>query len=576
MAGVQDRISAVNKIYDTERADQTKVNVNNSGRTNALSGLMGLGGSSAADARATNTDNNSKQALDLVEAKRQAALGAIYDKVNDNVIRLKQAALDTNRANAKALYDEVAQSALDTVHSLASTVANNGATWDDFKAKDPTMAQNLIDQSGKSEYVLRELWKSQIPEQFKPVDHTDYFDDGKGGTVMKKVSFNPVTKQVETQEYPIGAPLSMFKAADKPIEVNGMLLVKQMDGTYKNMAPGKPDEFQPVTLTSKDENGNSTERIVSFNKTNGTFETKVASMPEVIKADRSNGIAPSKVTPETTVLDNSKSGSILAQTGLSLIAFKYLTEGTSALTRMTAGARKQVMNEADSFLNKNGLDVSTFSQQYKTYNTVLGANIERLNKTKIMENEIEGTLDNLKTVANDAELGKLKYGNVAKIWAGEQVNDPLAQKYSFHLQQLKNEVAGYFAASQGKNSPDVVDNNDADKAIKDGLSKGSLTALEQSVKASTGKMGGVMQNSVDSTRKAVWDLFGVGDNYKPQGSSSKVDAATIDSDIKHAIKDTARYQTREQLASDLAQHYGISQDEAQQRVNSKWTDNLKR
>jgi hypothetical protein len=219
------------------------------------------------------------------------------------------------------------------------------------------------------------------------------------------------------------------------------------------------------------------------------------------------------------------SNSILAQTGLSVLAFNYLTQGTAALTRLSASDRKQVMNEAGTFLNKNGLDYSTFQSQYKSYNDVLGNNIKRMNNTKIMENEIDGTLTNLGTVASDKELGSLKWGNITKLWAGEQVNDPLAQKYAFHLQQLRNEMAGYFAASQGKTSPDVVDNADAEKAIKDGISKGTISALQEAVKASTEKMTGVMQNSVDSTNKAVWQLFGVGQNFK--GSSKATTGTTV-------------------------------------------------
>lgn len=208
-------------------------------------------------------------------------------------------------------------------------------------------------------------------------------------------------------------------------------------------------------------------------------------------------------------------GSILAHTGLSIAAFRYLTEGTPSMSRLSSADRKKIMSEAETWANKNGIDISTFQSQYKGYNDVLSKNINRLNSTKIMENEIDGTLSNLKGVANDADLKKLRSANLVKIFAGQETNDPIAQKYAFHIQQLKNEVAGYFAASQGKASPDVVDNNDAEKAIKDGINQGSIAALEQSVRASTEKMGTVMDNSVSAARKGVWDLFGVGSKFVP-------------------------------------------------------------
>jgi len=227
-------------------------------------------------------------------------------------------------------------------------------------------------------------------------------------------------------------------------------------------------------------------------------------------------------TPENVI--DSNSTSILSQTGLNSKVFNYITQGTSALSRMSSAERSKVMADADRWSKSNGIDTSTLQSQYKATNEVLAKNIARMNSTKIMENEVTGTLDNLGKVADNAELSNLKFANVAKIWAGEEVNDPIAQKYAFHLQQLKNEMAGYFAATQGKASPDVVDNKDAERAIKDGLNKGSIEALREAVHSSTEKMGSVMQNSVDSSRKAVWDLFGVGDKYK--STSSQASAAT--------------------------------------------------
>ncbi len=55
-----------------------------------------------------------------------------------------------------------------------------------------------------------------------------------------------------------------------------------------------------------------------------------------------------------------------------------------------------------------------------------------------------------------------------------------------------------------------------------------------------------------------------------------VNTSTIDSDIQSAIKDPAHFATREDLISALVTHYGISQDQASEKVYSQWTDNTKR
>lgn len=215
------------------------------------------------------------------------------------------------------------------------------------------------------------------------------------------------------------------------------------------------------------------------------------------------------------------SGSILAQTGLSLNGFRVLTGAASQLPR-DRFTRNKASAEAQKWANEHGIDISTMPSQYKALNDVLSSNVSRLNQTKIMENELDGTIQNLKQVANEKDLGRLNFANVAKIWAGQNINDPIAQRYAVHLYQLRNELAAYGAATQGRSGNNITlqDTNEAEKTIKNGISSGSLDGLERAVKDSTDKMGTVMQNSVDRARRGVWDLFGVGEHYKPQAGSS--------------------------------------------------------
>lgn len=216
---------------------------------------------------------------------------------------------------------------------------------------------------------------------------------------------------------------------------------------------------------------------------------------------------------------NPDSGSILAQTGLSLNAFRYLTGGASQLPRDKA-TRNAAAQEAQNWANKNGIDVSTFATQYAANNDVLGKNIQRNAQSKVMENEILGTVQNLKPVADAATSGSLQPANVAELYAGKKVNDPTVQQYSFYLGQLRNELAAYNAALSGRSSTQLDDRDyrEAESTIMNGLSSKGAGGLESAVRGSTSKMGNVLGQSVDAARKSVWDQFGVGKNYKPQFS----------------------------------------------------------
>ena len=209
------------------------------------------------------------------------------------------------------------------------------------------------------------------------------------------------------------------------------------------------------------------------------------------------------------------SQSIMEQTGLGMNAFYWVTGQGTKLSR-DAKTRTAAALEAQNWANEKGVDISTLASQYDAINKVLASNISRMNKSKIMEQEIVGTIDNLQGVVNDTDLSRLNVANVAKIWAGQEVNDPLAQQYAMHLYQLRQELAGYANALSGGTSEITVnDEKNAELVIRNGLSTGSLQGLKTAVENSTSKMGKVLQGSVDAAHQQVWDLFGVGENYQP-------------------------------------------------------------
>jgi hypothetical protein len=237
---------------------------------------------------------------------------------------------------------------------------------------------------------------------------------------------------------------------------------------------------------------------------------------------KSNPVVNLNTGTEDNTLTDPNSQDILSQTGLSIGAFAFLTGKASSLPRDRA-TRAQAMMDAQKWAKKKGIDMSTMASQYKANNDVLASNISRMANTKIMENELQGTIQNLQGVVSDKDLGKVRFANVVDIWLGKEVNDPLAQQYALHLGQLHNELSAYYAATQGRTGNNITegDQRDAARVIKDGISKGGLTGLSKAIENSTTKMGAVMQRSVDAANKSVWDLFGVGDKFKAKTQVAK-------------------------------------------------------
>lgn len=232
----------------------------------------------------------------------------------------------------------------------------------------------------------------------------------------------------------------------------------------------------------------------------------------------------------TTVDPDSQS--ILAQTGLSVLAFNYLTQGTTALSRLSASDRQAVFKEAEDFLNKSGIDYSTFQSQYKAQNAVLQSNVERAANTKVFAGEVSGTAQQF---INDvgSDFSNLKPATVAQLFATGQTNDKTAQKYAFDLQTMQNDLAGYYAASRGANSPDQSDLAAAAKVITQGLSGQGAQAFKDSIDANEKKVSTVVNNAVTDAQKAIWTQFGVGGKYKSPTDTSST--STLPSDVQTKI-----------------------------------------
>lgn len=278
-------------------------------------------------------------------------------------------------------------------------------------------------------------------------------------------------------------------------------------------------------------------------KANNQAYAKAYATASGTAAGAAAGLPGTDVTP-VGLGGDSRGGSILGATGLSIGGFNYLSGNTGALTRLTGPQRNAIMKEAQNFALKHGVDVSTMQAQYKAYNDVLDKNIARAAQTKIMAGEVSGTADALIAAisansaanqkdplasvhGNDSGMSSLRAANILDLMAGKQVNNKFAQTYSTQLQFMANDLAGYMAAARGATSPELQDQRDAAGIIANGMNAGSITAFKNAINTNEEKVAGVVNGAVDDARQSVWDLFGVGDKYIP-GQNSSSDAQVQD------------------------------------------------
>jgi hypothetical protein len=231
---------------------------------------------------------------------------------------------------------------------------------------------------------------------------------------------------------------------------------------------------------------------------------------------------------KTNVIDPT-SQSILSQTGLSQNAFLALTGQLSKLPR-DANTRTAANKEMEAWARKNNIDTSTFAAEYEAYNSTVKTNIVRNNQAKVAENELLGTIANLRNAAQEAGLSNLNKLNVLKIFAGKELNTPAAETFKVHLTQLRNELSMYNAATAGQINADGSIRQTAeaemrdisDNIIQNGFAAGSIDGFEKAIKASQQKLGTVLRDSIKNQQNSVWSLFGV---TKPSAPAFDVQAA---------------------------------------------------
>lgn len=490
LKSAQDRINNINDIYaqqlKSELASQAGINENNLGRTNALSAMMGLAGSSSADTRASSTQQANEKInqgiTTKVNTEKMNALNTIYNNIDSGAQKMYEAQLQTNKENQKKLLDDVAKNATSQIQALAGQLAGTGKTFDDFKNADSQALNNLMQQTGQSEYQLRQVWNNSLPEQFKPVIHTSYVDDGKGGTIMRQVSFDPITKKATSNDYNLAVPASTFNGDVKPIEgKNGELFVKQADGTYKDVSPNAENNLamQKADLAYKRAQTNKLlQEAGSSGAGGGTGLPPDNSTTSKFLEDK---------TPQQQALFNSLSN-------VDKTSVMQAINGEALLSDLFSSRGIQGSTQRQNFLNKvKAIDPSfsenTNKQRYSFMQT-------KWNNGKLFDNRtaINTALGHMATLYESSKnLGNADfpaYNDVAN-WVSKNAGNPELTNFQYDLTVLSSEIA---SAYKGGTAPTDQETEKIYNSLSSNFSPEQFkNVLSQSTKLMASKLNSLSQ-----------------------------------------------------------------------------------
>jgi hypothetical protein len=439
---------------------------------------------------------STKVAMALAGQGQQAnSIFAAYDKDKEELDK-KQIAVRGSIANMAIQLMNTGMSAQDAL-TQASGPAGNRLSQDDMNAFAVQLNSQPTEQDKRALFLSEvEAWDAQGKKQV--VNPGDYVINDNSGT----------SRQVGTRPIPDPSAASKTLAIaradyDEGIR-NGSIPAGTKFTDWSRTTPAVPS-LNEVQLALDVANGRpgAKEAWEIYQKANMSKAAAGATAPP--------GADFSAALPA-----DSMSQDLLSQSGLSFNAFMVLTGHGGQLARDRA-TRNKANAEVDAWAKRSGRDVSTFQSQYIGYNKALELNVQRRNNTLTAESEVVATLENLDAAAKEAGLSDARMLNEFNLWLKGEGNSPDAATYAFHLNQLRNDLAQYNAASQGRTGSSMLpsDMRDAESVFKQGVSSGSLAGIGKAIKRSIERQGINLEGAVNRTRHDVWKLFGLGDKFVP-------------------------------------------------------------
>jgi len=223
----QDVISKIEGYYknvlgqaDTEAA----------GREAAINALVGSGqiaGVGAGASAVRGSQKTTEKAYATATSQMAKDIADVMQNVATNAMTLANN-ITTDRANIKA-----------SAISNLDTLAKLGKSSDEIKAADPSLYQNLLDQTGFSDYQLASYIDSNDNNPNKPTVKEVPMPSADGNsTVIKRITFDPKTGKSTEKDYTVNVPFASYQGEQIAKTTDGKMLQQMPDGTYKDITPG--------------------------------------------------------------------------------------------------------------------------------------------------------------------------------------------------------------------------------------------------------------------------------------------------------------------------------------------------
>lgn len=207
MADMRNRyqayIDSINARYAEEISGEKEKGVERLGMQRAMAGAGGIMGSPMFGQQKAEVERGTQEIVKNLQAQRQAEIGKIFGKIDENVEKKLEAqrtrALKSAEANLKLL-----ESIHEDTKEMTKSLAEQGVKWSNLAEEDQ---ESIKDTLGWTDFQTDLFMESNQPQPEKPeVIHEDIYEKDGNAWIRRVVQYND--DRVEKKEYDMQIPYS--------------------------------------------------------------------------------------------------------------------------------------------------------------------------------------------------------------------------------------------------------------------------------------------------------------------------------------------------------------------------------
>lgn len=225
----QGQIDSVNEVFDQRLATVKADNLQNTGRTRAVSARGGLTGSGRGEGMRAKTEEYNRGNIADVEAQRMEKVNSIFADIDARVDREVEARR-LEVAGQREAYGTFLKEQTESARQQMSDLASLGVTLDELAPEDK---EDFLKYTGMDELTFKTAWNKMLPKEAQIDYKYEVTDRG-----ILAYGINPKTGALETQTYAMPselAPGEELKEFDGVLyavskDANGRVVMRPISG----------------------------------------------------------------------------------------------------------------------------------------------------------------------------------------------------------------------------------------------------------------------------------------------------------------------------------------------------------